>query len=58
MELSDQLHVQATLPAGHNLCIHWIWGWMGYGVEMDVLEREVTLLPSPGYEPRLVQLVA
>jgi len=53
MELSDRLQAQAALPAGNNLGIHWIWGWMGNGAETDVLEKEVTLLPLPGYESRL-----
>jgi hypothetical protein len=42
MELSGQLHAQAALPAGNNLGSHWIWGWLGYGAEMDVLEKKVT----------------
>jgi len=52
MELSDQLRAQAAVPAGNNLGIHWIWGWMGFGVERDVLEKEVTLLSFRDTNPR------
>jgi hypothetical protein len=31
---------------------------MGYDAEMDVLEKDVTLLLLPAYEPQVVQPVA
>jgi len=58
MQLSDQLHAQDALPTVNNLGIHWMWGWMGYSAEIDVLEKELNFLPLPGFEPQVFQPVA
>jgi hypothetical protein len=43
MEVSGQLHAAAALPPG----IHWIGGWVGPRVGVDVGETR-GILPLPG----------
>ena len=45
--MSGQLHSPAVLPQGKNLCAHLIEVWMCTRVGLDVLKREVSLVP-PG----------
>jgi len=41
---SGHLHTPATLPPGRNRITHWIRGWLGSGVGLDVLEKSTFAL--------------
>ena len=51
MEVKGQHHAPATLSSGKNPNTHWIGDWVDPRADLDVLEKEETLFPPPGYEP-------
>jgi hypothetical protein len=52
-EVSGHLHTWSTLPSGRERDKHWIGGWVGPRVRMDILEK--TLVPQTEIRPLTVQ---
>jgi len=51
MEVSSQPHALATLPPGKDPSIHWIGGWVGSRVCLDVVVKtEKNPFPCPCQE--------
>ena len=57
MEVSGQYHTPAALPPGEDFGIHWIGGWVGPKVGLDILEKKKSPEPT-GIQPGTVRPVA
>jgi hypothetical protein len=58
MEVNDERHAPVALTPGMRSDSHWIGGWVGPRVGVDLFGEEENLFPLPGYEHGIVQSVA
>jgi hypothetical protein len=54
---SGQIYDPAALPPGRNPFTHWIRGWVGPRIGLDVLEEGKNFLPLLEFEPQTGQPV-
>jgi hypothetical protein len=55
MEVSGQLHILAALPPGKEPSTHWIGGWVGLGVGLEMAVKRKIPSPCHDLEPLIIQ---